>query len=368
LHAAIEALNRDPLALPNSIYEQVSGHVVEKRLRDSLLTDQVKPSLLNECFFNSVLSEQDSKQVGLLRAPHLDTTTIKDFSYNIGMTQEAVRLGAEIHQTLRHGGSLDFRSHWECCRNWRVGMLSTKTSSDEVKSFMSSREAVKTNFLTPIDIDDERYEHVLVFLLDRVSNLRSLRHDDGGKGVFYQAAVKLENQTVPLTKITLFLDKQGCIKEKPFEYHENPHAQSKSGSFRRSLKLDNFTAGVMCHTGSAYLPLIVKQLQCKLSEFEVLLKKANEHQGWDRKLAVANLEDQYERRFVKIFASIHYLLAHAMLDKLGSAAKSELFIRALAVAAGFELRPFKVGYVPDLEAFMSSHDDFVRDYRYAFQF
>jgi len=51
-----------------------------------------------------------------------------------------------------------------------------------------------------------------------------------------------------------------------------------------------------------------------------------------------------------------------MPDKRGSAAKTELCVRALANAHGVELPPFGRGVIPDLEAFVRSRTEFVASY------
>jgi hypothetical protein len=61
-------------------------------------------------------------------------------------------------------------------------------------------------------------------------------------------------------------------------------------------------------------------------------------------------------------------LAQTIFDLRGSSAKSELFIRSLAVASGVELPPFKRGFVPDLESFVLSIDEFVKNYSGSFEF
>jgi len=60
--------------------------------------------------------------------------------------------------------------------------------------------------------------------------------------------------------------------------------------------------------------------------------------------------------------NVHWWMAHAMPDKRGSAAKTELCVRALANAHGVELPPFGRGVIPDLEAFVSPRSEFVASY------
>jgi hypothetical protein len=64
---------------------------------------------------------------------------------------------------------------------------------------------------------------------------------------------------------------------------------------------------------------------------------------------------------------IHWWLSHAMPDNRGSAAKSELTVRALALSEGLSLPPFRQGVVPDLESFVTSQEDFRNNYGSLFE-
>ncbi|MFS8428029.1 hypothetical protein EIQ28_07350 [Xanthomonas campestris pv. plantaginis] len=65
--------------------------------------------------------------------------------------------------------------------------------------------------------------------------------------------------------------------------------------------------------------------------------------------------------------NLHWWMAHAMPDRRGSAAKTELAIRALANAHGVELPPFAQGNVPDLEAFVTDRESFNARYANLFE-
>ncbi|QJD69545.1 hypothetical protein HG421_18820 [Xanthomonas campestris pv. badrii] len=65
--------------------------------------------------------------------------------------------------------------------------------------------------------------------------------------------------------------------------------------------------------------------------------------------------------------NLHWWMAHAMPDMRGSAAKTELAIRALANAHGVELPPFARGNVPDLEAFLTDRESFSAHYADLFE-
>ena len=59
---------------------------------------------------------------------------------------------------------------------------------------------------------------------------------------------------------------------------------------------------------------------------------------------------------------MHWWMAHAMPDIRGSAAKTELCVRAIAGAMGLELPPYRHGVIPDLEAFMTDRQTFSGNY------
>lgn len=65
--------------------------------------------------------------------------------------------------------------------------------------------------------------------------------------------------------------------------------------------------------------------------------------------------------------AIHWWMAHAMPDLRGSAAKTELCVRATAGAMGIELPPFQRGVIPDLEAFTTDHHTFSAGYAALFE-
>jgi Avirulence protein len=65
---------------------------------------------------------------------------------------------------------------------------------------------------------------------------------------------------------------------------------------------------------------------------------------------------------LRAMGDLHWLLAHAMLDARGSAAKSEMLVRAVGYAVGIELPPFARGIVPDLEAFLTPREEFADHY------
>lgn len=69
-----------------------------------------------------------------------------------------------------------------------------------------------------------------------------------------------------------------------------------------------------------------------------------------------------EDQAIRQLGGIHWWMAHAMPDARGSAAKTELCIRAMAGAMGMELPPFEHGVIPDLEAFMTDRETYADNY------
>ncbi len=59
---------------------------------------------------------------------------------------------------------------------------------------------------------------------------------------------------------------------------------------------------------------------------------------------------------------LHWWVAHAMPDDRGSAAKTELSVRAMAQSRGMDLPPFRRDVVPDLEAMTTPREEFIEKY------
>lgn len=74
-----------------------------------------------------------------------------------------------------------------------------------------------------------------------------------------------------------------------------------------------------------------------------------------------------EDQAIRQLGEIHWWMAHVMPDARGSAARTELRIRAIAGAMGMELPPFEHGVIPDLEAFMTDRETYAEDYANLFE-
>lgn len=72
-------------------------------------------------------------------------------------------------------------------------------------------------------------------------------------------------------------------------------------------------------------------------------------------------------KLMEALADVHWWMSHAMPDSRGSAAKTEMAVRAMAAAHGIELPPFKHGIVPDMEAFATDRASFRATYVQMFE-
>lgn len=68
------------------------------------------------------------------------------------------------------------------------------------------------------------------------------------------------------------------------------------------------------------------------------------------------------KELLQILGTIHWWLAQTMFFQRGSACITEVFIQALATDCGYPSTHWKKETMPDLEAILSEHDDFVARY------
>lgn len=174
----------------------------------------------------------------------------------------------------------------------------------------------------------ERYS----FMRDRVFEQKAQGLDIGpklqkgtpGDHVHCKPALVLQHQLelangsqVDLTQVRIYCDTEGKAPVSEFD------------KLRRTV-----TAGEMLHTNEAHLPALMDHAQ---QVFEAALTP----------------DQSPESRLLKL-AELHYVLAQTMPDLRGSAAKSQMTIRAMAHALSMQLPPFKEGLVPDLESFLGA--------------
>jgi hypothetical protein len=313
----------------------------------------------------------------LLRSPEIKESRLKDFDYQLALADESLRLGAHLRSVFKAGSQPKLEALWAVCRNWRFGRVDTHSYSMEIELFATSRmSSGYAADVTPIDIDDSSYS----YLIDRIANL--FKHasseqateaqasafkcdlfsmgSDPAQLITFQHSYQFDNQTIPLTKLKIALTEEGKPMAHPWVYYgygQHPIALNEDISL---------FFGAMVHVDPQDLGLMAQALESKFQAFGELFQQEFSKNNVKNTLT----HDLKQARFshvMPLLGEIHYLLAHAMLDHRGSAAKSELMVRSLAASVGLELPPFKKGFVPDLEAFLSSSDDFAKNYSSAFE-
>ena len=248
--------------------------------------------------------------------------------YGTEFAKETLRLGRRIASNkYQH-----FTHVWASCRQWRAGYENRYGGGDP--DFGSSRLGTTVGFSTPI-VAGQRYG----YLVDRICELPEATHvliavpkQVNGqpapglmqvREVSYTATTELRGDTFRLTQLKAWLKPDGS----PFD--TAPGLAVKVGDMIHTPVTRNF------------IPL--------LREADQLFHAA---------IDPGKTLDQR----IQILGHMHWILAHAMPDKRGSAAKTEMAVRAIAYAMGHELPPFAPGIVPDLEAFLTPREDFANNY------
>jgi hypothetical protein len=306
----------------------------------------------------SKLSVPAQRRVGLLRSPAVKEELLEHFDYNVSMVQEALYLGKQWQSQYLQGDSPKFNVVWEACRTWRVGRLDAQSSADEIRKFSVRRVPHECLDATPIqpdsDSEDIRYGHLVALLVDKAKQGQAQKFraqsDVVEDRISFSTVVQLKGQDIHLTELRTVVDESG----KPLHNQWAMDANLDMGDTSPTLTDKELIAGgYMHHTKHSHLVLIEQALQEQLQSYGASVQ--------------THLGNSTRRSSVLTqLANMHYLLAHAMFDQRGSAAKSELLIRGLAVAAGFELPPFKAGFVPDLHAFTHTLEQFIPHYLHSF--
>lgn len=285
---------------------------------------------------NSELSPRSQMLVGISRWPnqlHNRETDLLQKEYGLAFSNQSIELGARIkNKEIENMDQL-----WDACRDWRSDRANNAADSNK-QDFALSHSECDAEFFTRIAGPLSRYAFVnpriakgaIAGVAQDRPGMRCevIEQQDGGKQYVLQASVVLQGNDVPLTKLTLNTDPLGH----PVKFHpENPDS----------------AAGKMTHTESKHLPAL-------MARTEELFKE------------LSRSDPKHEQR-MRGLTEMHWLLAHAMPDYRGSAAKSELAVRSMAQAMDMELRPFKQGIVPDLEAFLTPQAEFIEKYPTLFE-
>jgi avirulence protein len=276
--------------------------------------------------------------IGVARWPNRDPSVDKDQrKYGLAFSNKSLELAKEI----KNGDIKNLDELWAKSRDWRCSTLPADDLA--AKRFATSRtENLGATAFTPI-YQSSRY----AFMAPRVKDLV----ESGGNGMktmkeqrtqdvtFYclTSTLKLkENKPVELTKVMINFD---SAHEK-FEHgvgqanSQNTHTDP----VQRYYGIEN----KMIHTDADHVPALMERTN---NIFQHI--KQGDVAPADR---------------MNGLAEVHWLLAQAMPDERGSAAKSEMVVRSIAGALDMELPPFKQGKVPDLEAFMMPLEQFKKEY------
>ncbi len=252
--------------------------------------------------------------------------------YGTVFSREALRLGQRIGQQ-----KYAFFTHvWADCRQWRANYENNFGGKDE--NFGQSRIGTRAIYSTPI-VSGQRY----AYMVDRIFALPQAQH-----GLIH-APKRVNGQTV-----------EGTMKVREVRYNATTtlHGEQK---LLTQLKAWFEPDGSPLATPAGMPVQIGDIIHTKTEKNYIpLVREANDlfHQAITPGLSPA------ER--LRAMADLHWILAHAMPDRRGSAAKTELAVRAIGYAVGIELPPFAPGVVPDLEAFLSPREEFVSNYETLF--
>jgi hypothetical protein len=330
----------------------------------------------------SLLPLASKQKVGLIRAPRVNEFALRNSDYNLLMVDESLRLGAQLRVEMKLGKAPSVKSLWESCRQWRTDCLDYRSDPKEVIGFSKSRMGNPSYFTTFLSPSDVRYGHILP-LLEQKTCARDAGASEDEKAltthveatpsgilnrrIKIQYTTVIKDKVIPLTELRTTLGPDGKCIPSNWSHDTNAKEGIESTSLKDNPRV-NLRHGVIFHTVDPYLSTLFREVQRKLRDYKTLLVVQCDGKPLLEPLRLLRAGDVSQLEpIMKRLGDLHYLLAHAMFDPRGSAAKSELFIRSLAIAAGIELPPFKAGFVPDLEAFLSSRENFIANYSNVFE-
>jgi avirulence protein len=216
---------------------------------------------------------------------------------------------------------------WDACRSWRAGVAKDGNHPAQAE-FATSRVGDTGNSQTPIGSD-------CAHLHTRITELAggspaNVERKQGADGTVYdenafQRQINLGNEEIGLTLMAAYTAPNGS----PITIHD-PEQNNLPAT------------GRMVHTRAEHIPALLGRAQELFTELTT------------QSLAK---DDQMMR-----LGEMHWLLAQAMPDRRGSAAKSEMVVRSLAHALGHDLPPLRDGVSLDIEAFFADPILFQLDY------
>lgn len=251
-----------------------------------------------------------------------------NLQYGMAFYKESRRIG----QRIKQGRYDNIVYLWSDCRTWRANYENRFGGKDP--QFGRSRLGVSTVYTTPI-VPGERYG----YMADRIFALPGAKRTIEHVPRFLDGTSDMM-ETVPVLQV-------GYTATTTLRGRERRLTQllawfEPDGSPLRGRPGEPMQSGLMVHTSSSELSRL-------RVDSDNLFK------------AVIEPGRSQEQR-LQTMADLHWLLAHSMPDQRGSAAKSEMLVRAVGYSVGIELPPFASGIIPDLEAFLTPREEFVRRY------
>ena len=268
---------------------------------------------------------EERQLYGVARWPRVFSETDAEennFEYGLAFAEESLRLGHRIRQEKYS----HFVYLWKDCREWRAAYEMKFGGKDA--SFGESRIGASKVYRTPI-MSYERYAYVA----QRIAAIPLAQRS------FLTGQINWPKTAVPLQISHTATTTLGGRERRLTELRALFEAD---GSPLRAGLIVPFEIGLMTHTGSI--------------ESSHLRVEAN------KLFKQAISPDLAPEQRLRVMADLHWISAHAMFDKRGSAAKSEMAVRAIGYAVGIELPPFASGIVPDLEAFLTPREEYIDRY------
>ncbi|MCC4618061.1 hypothetical protein LL972_19035 [Xanthomonas campestris pv. asclepiadis] len=298
----------------------------------------------------SKLSPTQIALTGVARWPHP--------RFNQDSTPENQQYGRRFHSTARDGGARiasgqiqTFRQLWDFAGAARHSWATQQTAQPggAGKPHQGNAQPFAAGYPRQINVSTPLTEHY-AYLIPRVRQLPLVRQANGlvadaGQPTpdgfmahdVFEMAGELNGEKVPLTQLRLAVN--------PDHFH-HPLAQQGRAGHEGVVETSAFPFCIR-HTPFELVQLIMNHVENLFADL------------------VAPGHDPAE--LMPALGNLHWWMAHAMPDLRGSAAKTELAIRALANAHGVELPPFARGNVPDLEAFVTDRESFSARYADLFE-
>ncbi len=237
--------------------------------------------------------------------------------YGQAFWQESRRLG----EAIAKGRVADFDTLWDKARDWRVAISGGDEETFGDERFPTLNHTATTPLAGPYAYIKQRFNH---------RNDGELAENvDGSHSLEFPLREKLHDEDLLLSTVVLSTDLHASREDARYSHFRNLDLDEPF-FIRHTFSTD--VAAIKQHVAS----LFTQAIDPSLSKEQVM----------------------------KHLANIHWWMANAMPDHRGSAAKTELCVRALAQARGLDLPPMKQGILADLEAMTTRRKDFVKNYQH----